>query len=320
VAFKIINDTADGLSEAAEKAVKREITAALQMKSHPNVVSVFGCVLLPEGAAVVMEVLPEGTLLQLLLDKLQPFPWPRRCSLLRGVASGMEALHANLPFPIVHRDLKASNIMLAKNKTVAKIGDFGLAKLTTAAAGNTYGVGTLSHSSAETFDGIFNERSDSYAFGMLSYEVVTRVKAWDTENKSVQEIDKAVKAKFQFSQRRFDKKGESREEQLEDWIDDNPLEDRRPYLALVEPGCPTALIEMISQCWADEPLSRPTFAEITPIIVGVFDSPDAPPPDAPDPDLPHTFFNSHYQLAYAQAACPEFQYEVLQAMTLIIQE
>ena len=122
----------------------------------------------------------------------------------------MAALHGIRPHPIVHRDLKATNILLANGRLLAKIADFGLAKFTSASTGNTYGVGTLSHSGPETFWGIFNEDSDTFAYGILLYEIVCRVVAWATEGKSTQEIDEAVKARFKFSQRRLDKKGETR--------------------------------------------------------------------------------------------------------------
>lgn len=54
--------------------------------------------------------------------------WERRAAICKGTASGLAYLHEDLEPPIVHRDIKASNILLDKNFT-PKIGDFGLAKL-----------------------------------------------------------------------------------------------------------------------------------------------------------------------------------------------
>jgi serine/threonine-protein kinase len=89
----------------------------------------------------------------------------------------MEALHAIRPTPIVHRDLKAANVMLANGRSTCKIADFGLAKFNAQSGGGTYGVGTLSHSAPETFVGTFNEKTDGFSFGLVLYELVTRKEA-----------------------------------------------------------------------------------------------------------------------------------------------
>jgi hypothetical protein len=49
---------------------------------------------------------------------------------------------------------------------------------------------------------------------------------------------------------------------LAEWLEDNPLQDRRPDLSLAEAGCPAALRALICRCWADDPEERPTFAEL----------------------------------------------------------
>ena len=57
------------------------------------------------------------------------------------------------------------------------------------------------------------------------------------------------------------KRGQSIEEQREEWYEDNPLTSRRPDLTLAEDGCPEALQRLITACWADDPNNRPSFAE-----------------------------------------------------------
>ena len=56
-------------------------------------------------------------------------------------------------------------------------------------------------------------------------------------------------------------KGLTIEEQREDWLEDNPLSERRPDLALAEEGCPEDLLALAARCWADDAHSRPTFAQ-----------------------------------------------------------
>ena len=56
-------------------------------------------------------------------------------------------------------------------------------------------------------------------------------------------------------------KGVTIEEQGKDWLEDNPLSDRRPELALAEAGCPAGLLALAERCWADVPRERPTFEQ-----------------------------------------------------------
>jgi serine/threonine protein kinase len=67
--------------------VRRELATASVVKGHPNVVSVFGCVVLPAGIAVVMEMLPEGTLSELLLDSSTALSWLVHSSLFSALLS-----------------------------------------------------------------------------------------------------------------------------------------------------------------------------------------------------------------------------------------
>jgi serine/threonine protein kinase len=61
-------------------------------------------------------------------SKCVPLDWPKRAAICRGTASGLSFLHEEAQPNIVHRDIKASNILLDENFN-PKIGDFGLAKL-----------------------------------------------------------------------------------------------------------------------------------------------------------------------------------------------
>ena len=59
--------------------------------------------------------LARGGSLRDVLSNAEPgtLPWPRRLAWLIGIADGMAELHALLPYPIVHRDLKAANVLLS---------------------------------------------------------------------------------------------------------------------------------------------------------------------------------------------------------------
>lgn len=129
-----------------------------------------------------------------------------------------------------------------------KVADFGLSKELVSSA-NSYGsVGTLAWSAPETFDGIFNERSDVFSFGIVLYEIASRTVPYTGVSR--QKIDKIVKERFTFSQKKFSKYGESEEEQLADWCEENPIANRRPDTACIEASCPEKLRQIMEQCWA----------------------------------------------------------------------
>ena len=95
------------------------------------------------------------------------------------------------------------------------------------------------------------------ALAVCRYELASRSSPF--AGVSRQEIMHKMTRTFDFSQKRFERKGETRAEQLEDWLEDNPLTARRPTLDCIEPDCPPMLIATMQRCWADAPESRPTF-------------------------------------------------------------
>ncbi|KAJ6347493.1 hypothetical protein OIU76_004050 [Salix suchowensis] len=98
------------------------------MKSlrHPNVLLFMGAVYSPERLAIVTEFLPRGSLFKTLHKNSPAVDIRRRLKMALDVARGMNYLHHRNP-PILHRDLKSSNLLVDKNWTV-KVGDFGLSK------------------------------------------------------------------------------------------------------------------------------------------------------------------------------------------------
>lgn len=103
------------------------------------------------------------------------FDWGTRCRICVGVASGLAFLHEEVRPPIIHRDIKASNILLDKDLT-PKISDFGLAKLMPANATHvsTRVAGTLGYLAPEyAIGGRLTRKADIYSFGVLLVEIVS---------------------------------------------------------------------------------------------------------------------------------------------------
>jgi len=98
---------------------------------HPNLVKVLGCCVEGNNRLLVYEYVENYSLANALLgpkNKCIPLDWKKRAAICIGTASGLAYLHEEAQPCIVHRDIKASNILLDKN-LLPKIGDFGLAKL-----------------------------------------------------------------------------------------------------------------------------------------------------------------------------------------------
>ncbi|KAI7757000.1 hypothetical protein M8C21_015112, partial [Ambrosia artemisiifolia] len=92
---------------------------------HPNLVRLYGCCVEGNQMSLIYEYMKNNCLSRALLDELT---WPVRLSICIGIARGLVYLHEESHMRIIHRDIKASNVLLDENFN-AKISDFGLAKL-----------------------------------------------------------------------------------------------------------------------------------------------------------------------------------------------
>lgn len=153
---------------------------AVNVVQHPSIVSVYESGTLPDGGAyIVMEFL-DGTNLQSRIDKQGALPEYEALLIARQIASALAAAHAK---EIIHRDLKAENVMLVQDPEVpggkrVKILDFGLAKVTAKhqgaqAVATKDGVimGTPSYMPPEQWMSatMADAKTDVYALGVMLY-------------------------------------------------------------------------------------------------------------------------------------------------------
>jgi len=146
----------------------QEARAAARL-ADPHVVNVFDQGQDGEMAYLVMEYLPGITLRDLLREQKR-LSIPQTITIMDAVLSGLAAAHRA---GIVHRDVKPENVLLAEDGRI-KIGDFGLARATTAnTASGQMLMGTIAYLAPELVTrGTADARSDIYALGIMLYEML----------------------------------------------------------------------------------------------------------------------------------------------------
>ncbi|KAF7829274.1 receptor-like cytosolic serine/threonine-protein kinase RBK1 [Senna tora] len=149
--------------------------------NHPNAVRLIGFGV-NDGLYFVLQFAPHGSLSSLLFGS-QCMDWNLRFRVAVGVANGLKYLHHDCPRRIIHRDIKASNILLNSNFE-AEISDFGLAKWLPDKWSQhvVFPIeGTFGYLAPEYFmHGIVDEKTDVFAFGVLLLELITGRRAVDS--------------------------------------------------------------------------------------------------------------------------------------------
>ncbi|EFJ27863.1 hypothetical protein SELMODRAFT_171909 [Selaginella moellendorffii] len=164
-------------SGQAEKEFRVEVEAIGRVR-HKNLVRLLGYCVEINYRMLVYEYVDNGNLEQWLhgpASILNSPTWEVRMKIALGTAKALAYLHEALEPKVVHRDIKASNILLDAHWN-AKISDFGLAKLLGSDNSHvkTRVMGTFGYVAPEYANtGLLNERSDVYSFGVLLMEMIT---------------------------------------------------------------------------------------------------------------------------------------------------
>ncbi|XAR59327.1 Non-specific serine/threonine protein kinase [Bertholletia excelsa] len=144
---------------------------------HPNLVRLYGCCIEQNQLLLVYEYMENNSLAQALFgpeESQLTLDWPARLRICVGVARGLAFLHEESTLKIVHRDIKATNILLDRDLN-PKISDFGLAKLDEEANSHitTRVAGTIGYMAPEyALWGYLTHKADVYSFGVVVLEVV----------------------------------------------------------------------------------------------------------------------------------------------------
>ncbi|KAJ8636681.1 hypothetical protein MRB53_010948 [Persea americana] len=150
-----------------------EIVSLGQLR-HRNLVRLFGYCRRKRELLLVYDFMPNGSLDKFLFDQPERvLNWHQRFRIIKGVASGLLYLHEGSKKVVLHRDIKASNVLL-DGEFNGRLGDFGLARLYDHGTNpqTTHIVGTLGYIAPElTRIGKATPSTDVFAFGAFMLEV-----------------------------------------------------------------------------------------------------------------------------------------------------
>ncbi|XP_028089488.1 BRASSINOSTEROID INSENSITIVE 1-associated receptor kinase 1-like isoform X2 [Camellia sinensis] len=156
----------------------------ISMAVHRNLLRLRGFCMTPTERLLVYPFMSNGSVASCLRerpDSQSPLDWPKRKRIALGSARGLAYLHDHCDPKIIHRDVKAANILLDE-EFEAVVGDFGLAKLmdykdthvTTAVRG------TIGHIAPEYLStGKSSEKTDVFGYGVMLLELITGQRAFD---------------------------------------------------------------------------------------------------------------------------------------------
>ncbi|KAL1537959.1 putative leucine-rich repeat receptor-like serine/threonine-protein kinase [Salvia divinorum] len=145
---------------------------------YPHLVKLYGCCIEGNQLLLVYEYMENNSLARALFGPVEHqlhLDWPMRQKICIGIARGLAYLHEESRLKIVHRDIKATNVLLDKN-LVPKISDFGLAKLDEEDDTHisTRIAGTFGYMAPEyAMRGYLTDKADVYSFGVVVLEIVS---------------------------------------------------------------------------------------------------------------------------------------------------
>ncbi|XP_065866238.1 probable serine/threonine-protein kinase PIX13 [Euphorbia lathyris] len=271
-----LDDKATGTGTGTVIAVKKLNSESLQgfeewqseinflgRLSHPNLVRLIGYCWEEKELLLVYEFMQKGSLENHLFGRgstVQPLPWETRIKVAIGAARGLAFLHTS-DKQVIYRDFKASNILLDGSYT-AKISDFGLAKLGPSESQShvtTRVMGTYGYAAPEyVATGHLYVKSDVYGFGVVLVEILTGLRALDTNRPSGRHNLAEWIKPYLYDKRKLKS------------IMDSRLEGRYPSKAAVR------IAQLALTCIEPEPKHRPSMKEVVEILETIEATKDRP--------------------------------------------
>ncbi|XP_058221994.1 receptor protein-tyrosine kinase CEPR1-like [Rhododendron vialii] len=167
-----------------DKELKTEVETLGSIR-HKNIVKLYSYFSRLDCSLLIYEYMPNGNLWDALHNGKILLHWPTRHQIALGVAQGLAYLHHDLKLPIIHRDIKSTNILLDITYK-PKVADFGIAKVLQARGGKdsttTVIAGTYGYMAPEyAYTSKATTKCDVYSFGVVLMELVTGRKPVEAE-------------------------------------------------------------------------------------------------------------------------------------------
>ncbi|KAJ1379636.1 Serine/threonine-protein kinase, active site [Sesbania bispinosa] len=167
-----------------DKALKAEVETLGSIR-HKNIVKLYCCFTSLDCSLLIYEYMPNGTLWDSLHKGWILLDWPTRYRIALGIAQGLAYLHHDLLLPIIHRDIKSTNILLDEDYQ-PKVADFGIAKVLQARGSKdsttTVIAGTYGYLAPEyAYSPRATTKGDVYSFGVILMELLTGKKPVEAE-------------------------------------------------------------------------------------------------------------------------------------------
>ncbi|KAL2343249.1 hypothetical protein Fmac_004534 [Flemingia macrophylla] len=229
---------------------------------HPNLVKLHGCCMEGDQLILVYEYMENNSLARALFssENQLKLDWPTRLRICIGIAKGLVFLHEESRLKIVHRDIKATNVLLDGNLN-PKISDFGLARLDEEEKTHvtTRVAGTIGYMAPEyALWGYLSYKADVYSYGIVVLEVVSgkNNKSYMPSDNCVCLLDKACQL--------------HRTENLIELVDERLRSEVNPSEAI-------KLMKVALLCTDVSPSVRPTMSEVVNMLEGRMKIPDFVP-------------------------------------------